>query len=119
MNFRKMLSGIPNAMSSINIDRALEQRYVEEFESEWMRVYNLVEQRKKEGSWDWDKEKSDKIRKEAFKKSLSACYNAEISALVSDDFGLMFDAKSLKIKDKWLDKLVWEYEYGHFPYGQL
>ncbi|MDE7398301.1 MAG: hypothetical protein K2N06_02120 [Oscillospiraceae bacterium] len=117
MNFRKMLSGIPHAMSSIYIDKALEQRYVEEFESEWMRVYNLVEQGKKEGSWD--KEKSDKIREEAFMKAFEVSENEEIAALVSDDFGLMFEAKSLKIKDKWLDDMAFEYEYGHFPYGRL
>lgn len=117
MNVRKMLDNLPYAMSGINVDKALELRDVEEFDSEWMRVYNLVEQRKSNGSWD--KEKSDKIRKEAFKKSLSACYNAEISALVSDDFGLMYDAKALKIRDPWLDKLISEYECNMFPCGQL
>lgn len=119
MNFRKMLAGLPHAMTCIHIDKALEHRYIEEFESEWMRVYNLVEQRKKEGSWDWDKEKSDKIREEAFMKAFAACGNEEASALVSDDFGLMYDAKAMKVKDKWLDELAWAYECCRFPHGEL
>lgn len=80
-----------------------------------MRVYNLVKEKKTE-----ENPRCDKIREEAYKKSFSACGNDEISALVSDDFGLMYDAKSLGIKDPWLDKMIEDYElFMHFPCGIL
>ncbi len=114
MNFRKMLDNLPGIMSRTIVDKALEQRDIEEFDSEWMRVYNLVKEKKTE-----ENPKCDKIREEAYKKSFSACNDEEISALVSDDFGLMYDAKSLGIHDPWLDKLIKEYEFLHFPCGIL
>lgn len=114
MNFRKMLNNIPAALEGIDIDNALDLRDSKEFDSEWIRVYNLVKEQKSE-----ENPKCGKIREEAYKKVYDTLEDDEIAAYISDDFGLMFDADSLGISDPWLDKLIDSYQRSVFPCGKL
>lgn len=117
MKIREMLENIPGAIENLDIDEALDLRDSEEFDSEWVRVDDLVEHGKKEGSWD--KEKSDKIRERAYLNAFDTCEDDELAAYVSDDFGLMYDAETLGIRDPWLDKLIDSYRRSVFPCGRL
>lgn len=112
-----MLDNIPGAVENLDIGEALDLRDSEEFDSEWMRLYNLVEQHKNEGE-DSGAE-LDEICETAYMKTFDTREDDELAAYVSDDFGLMYDAETLGICDPWLDKLIDCYRRSVFPCGRL
>lgn len=117
MNIRELIGNIPGAVEKLDIEKSLDLRDVPEFDSEWMRIYNLVEQRKNEG--EDSGEELDEICEMAYMKAFDTREDDEIAAYVSDDFGLIYDADSLEISDPWLDKLIDCYRRSVFPCGKL
>ena len=114
MNIREMLDNIQGAVENLDIDEALDLRDSEEFDSEWVRVYHLVEERKTAES-----EECRGIREKAYISALEFGEYEDIAACVSDDFGLIFDAESVGFCDPWLDKLIDCYRRSVFPCGKL
>lgn len=45
--------------------------------------------------------------------------DSDLAGYVSDDFGLISDARLLEYSDFWLDKMVAYYEKGSIPCGSL
>lgn len=117
MNIREMLDNIPGAIENLDIDEALDLRDSEEFDSEWMRIYNLVEQRKNE--CEDSGAELEEICEMAYLNAFDTREDDEIASYVADDFGLMYDTERLGISDPWLDKLIDCYRRSVFPCGRL
>ena len=112
-----LLDNIEKALDGIDLDEAVELRDAEEFDSPWMRVFNIT--RNTEHNAQYPRSESDKLREKAYLKAYSVCKDDDIAAFVSDDFGLMFDAEVLGITDPWLEKLIDSYRRSVFPCGEL
>lgn len=117
MNIYDLLDNIEKALDGIDFDEAVELRETEEFDSSWVRVFNIV--RNTEHNAKYPKSENDKLREQAFLKAYGVCGDDDIAAFVSDDFGLMFDAEVLGITDPWLEKLIDSYRRSVFPCGRL
>lgn len=112
-----LLGSIEKAFDGIDLDEAVELREAEEFDGNWVRVYNITQNA--EHNADYPQSENDKLREQAYLKAYSLCEDDDIAAFVSDDFGLMFDAEVLGIDDPWLEKLIDSYRRYVFPCGRL
>lgn len=101
-------------MSEEEIAAMLDSRDREDFEGEWLRVFNELEDQA-----DFQDANIEKIREAAYKKSFEATNHSELAAYVADDFELI--AKSLEIgyNDEWLNSLFLSYLQGVFPHSKL
>lgn len=117
MNLRELLDNIRAAVENLDIDAALDLRDSAEFDSEWMRIYKLVERRKNEG--EGSGAELDEICEQAYLYAFDTREDDELASYVADDFGLMYDAEMLGIDDPWLDKLIDCYSRSVFPCGRL
>ncbi len=99
----------------LDIDEILDQRENNPFDSEWVRVYQAVEELKK----DKDVDDTTDIRKKAFIIVYEQSDCDELAGYISDDFGLIADSKKLNYSDEWLDKLIACYEKAIIPCGEL
>ncbi len=120
MNLENNLQQLLNQLDKIqyetlHIDDILEQRESDPFDQEWMRVYQIIEELKKDKRVD----NTTKIRKKVFLLvyQLSDC--EELAGYISDDFGLIADSKMLQYSDEWLEKLISCYEKAIIPCGEL
>lgn len=117
MNTYDLLDNIEKALDGIDLDEAVELRDAEEFDSCWVRIFNIT--RNTEHNAEYPQSENDKLREKAFLKAYSVCKDDDIAAFVSDDFGLIFDAEVLGIADPWLEKLIDSYRRSVFPCGRL
>ena len=85
------------------------------FDSEWVRVYQALEELKK-GKTVAD---TREIEKKAYITVYEKSENDELAGYISDDFGLIADSKRLGYSDKWLEKLISCYENARIPCGEL
>ena len=99
----------------LDIDDFLEQRDSELFDSEWVRVYQAVEELKKGKVID----DTSEIAKKAYITVYEKAEDDELAGYISDDFGLIADSKMLGYSDEWLDKLISCYEEAKIPCGKL
>lgn len=99
----------------LHIDDFLDQRDSAPFDSEWVRVYHVLEELKK-GKTVAD---TREIEKKAYITVYEKTENAELAGYISDDFGLIADSKRLNYSDEWLDKLISCYENARIPCGEL
>lgn len=116
-----IMNNIEKAVEGIDLDKALDDRDQAVFDQEWLRVFHQVEELKKERMEEYNKAKleCDKYRQEAYIRIYNACENSDISACVSDDIGLIYDAEFLQYSDVWLDALISSYQNIVFPCGGI
>lgn len=98
-----------------DIDDFLDQRDSDPFDSEWVRVYQALEELKKRKTVDDTRE----IEKKAYLTVYEKSEDDELAGYISDDFGLIADSKQLGYSDEWLDKLISCYENARVPCGEL
>lgn len=106
--------------NTLDIDDLLDNRDAAVFDAEWIRVYKAVESMKHAENYsEEDKENNIKIREQVFLMIYEFAEDSDLAGYVSDDFGLISDARVLGYQDLWLDKLVACYEKGMIPCGSL
>ena len=121
MRVDELLSKINRDMfANINVNEILELRDDTMFDSEWIRVYKLIEEQKQSlGYSDEDKKSSDEYRKMVYKKIYEYSDDSEIAAYISDDFGLIYDCEVLGYSDSWIEALENYYAMCQIPCGRL
>lgn len=72
-----------------DIDELLDMRDDKEFDSEWIRVYHVLNIAKIE---HYEKKKIDQIREKSFLKVYNLLQSSEIASCVSDDFEIICKA---------------------------
>ena len=106
--------------NDLDIDDLLDNRDLAVFDTEWIRVYNVVESLKNEGNYSEEENKNNtKLREQVFQMIYEFTNDSDWAGYVSDDFGLISDARLLGYNDLWLDKMVACYENGSIPCGSL
>ena len=99
---------------------SIKSKDIEVFDTEWIRVYKAVESMKNAENYpEAEKENNTKIREQVFRKLYEFTNDSDLAGYVSDDFGLISDARLLGYKDLWLDELIACYEKGIIPRGSL
>lgn len=99
----------------IDIEDFLDQRESEPFDGEWIRVYQDIEELKKDKMLDDTKDIEKKVYMFVFEQLASA----DLAAYISEDFALIAESKMLNYSDAWLDKLISCYENAKIPCGEL
>ncbi len=100
---------------TIDIDKFLDQRECETFDSSWIRVYQAIEQLKKGKAMEDTRE----IEKKAYITVYEKTECDDLAGYIADDFGLIAESKMLNYFDEWLEKLISCYEKGMIPCGKL
>lgn len=87
---------------TIDIDDFLDQRECDPFDSEWVRVYQTIEELKK------GKEMVDtrEIEKKAYITVYEKTECDDLAGYIADDFGLIADSIMLHYSDEWLEKVI-------------
>lgn len=109
-----------NKLNNINfeeldIDEFLNKRDIEPFDSNWVRVYQIIEELKKGRTIDSTRD----IEKKVYIIVYEQTGNNELAGYISDDFGLIADSKILGYTEEWLEKLISCYENSLLPCGVL
>lgn len=99
-----------------DVDELLDLRDDDEFDSEWMRVYNILNQINIEDS---EKQIIDSIREKSFLRVYNLSESSDIASCVSDDFEIICKACISGYDDKWLNSLIMSYAKNKFPCGKL
>lgn len=99
-----------------NLDELLDMRDDEEFDSEWLRVYETLNQVEVEQN---EQQTIDAIREMSFLMAYSLSESSDIASCVSDDFEIICKAYILDYNDPWLNALIISYARGEFPCGKL
>lgn len=99
-----------------DIDMLLDLREEEPFDSEWMRVFYILEQKEISESEKYDIER---IREKAYLVTYEVSGSSYIAGYVSDDFEIIAKAYIIGLNDKWLNALIWSYTMNEFPCGDL
>lgn len=99
-----------------DIDELLDMRDDKEFDSEWIRVYNVLNKAKIE---HYEKKKIDQIREKSFLKVYDLLQSSDIASCVSDDFEIICKAYVTCYDDVWIHSLIMSYINGKFPCGRL
>lgn len=105
------------AYAELDIDTLLDSRDSAPFDAEWVRVYKELEALKKSQSVGGTD--STAIREQVFMLVYNMSGSGELAEYVSDDFGLIADAKALNYSDPWLMLLISKYESATIPCGDL
>ncbi len=118
--WEKQMYELLDKLSQINyeeldIDDFLDQRDSDPFDSEWVRVYQAIEELKKSKAVGDTRE----IEKKAYITVYEKTEADELAGYISDDFGLIADSKMLGYSDEWLDKLISCYKNAKIPCGML
>jgi hypothetical protein len=106
----------PAMFFELDAEEALAEREADPFDSKWVHTNTGVESSELDAS---DKEAVDQIREAAYKATYRATGDSDLSAFVSDDFGLIAVAVAVGHSSAWLNALVNEYSQGRFPRGTL
>lgn len=112
----ELLSKINNInFEELDIDEFLNKRDIEPFDSNWVRVYQIIEELKKGRTIDSTRD----IEKKVYIIVYEQTGNNELAGYISDDFGLIADSKILGYTEEWLEKLISCYENSLLPCGVL
>ena len=101
---------------NLDADSFLELRDEEEFDKEWMRVYNFILGKKIEHE---AKMEIDIIREEIYMKAYKFSNSSDIAACISDDFEMICNAYILDVNDDWLNAMIDSYANNTLPCGRL
>lgn len=99
-----------------DVDELLDMRDDDEFDSEWMRVYNVLNEINIDDS---DKQTIDSVREESFIRAFNLSGSSDVASCVSDDFEIICKAYICGYDDKWLNSLIMSYAQNKFPCGKL
>ena len=99
-----------------DLEELLDMRDDEVFDSEWMRVYDALNEFE---IGDFEKKKIDNIREKSFLKSYNLSGLGDIASCVSDDFEIICKAYLTNYNDMWVNSLIMSYVNGKFPCGRL
>ena len=99
-----------------DLEELLDMRDDEEFDSEWMRVYDALNEFE---IGDFEKKKIDDIREKSFLKAYNLSESSDIAGCVSDDFEIICKAYLTNYNDMWVNSLIMSYVNGKFPCGRL
>ncbi len=98
------------------IDEMLDSRDGQEFETDWLRIFETLERR----SFSSDElKKIEKVREIAYKKTFASTENEELAAYVADDFELIAKSLLADFTDEWLNALLLAYLHGIFPHTKI
>lgn len=100
----------------LNIDDALDMRDEPEFEEDWMRVSDAMEETECSAE---DAAMVKEICKQAFLAVYRVTESGELAGYVSDDFELIAKAVLSGYEDAWLNALILTYADGKFPHETL
>lgn len=101
---------------SVDLDSALDQRDMEAFEADWLRVFGEVESRRPPSP---ELGLVDEIRELAYKRTYRFTEHPGVCAAVSDDLGLVAMALAIGYEDGWLLSLWLAYSSGEFPHAGI
>ena len=104
-----------NNFEELDIDDFLNKRDIEPFDSNWVRVYQIIEELKKGRTIDSTRD----IEKKVYIIVYEQTGNNELAGYISDDFGLIANSKILGYTEEWLEKLISCYENSLLPCGVL
>ena len=99
-----------------DVDELLDMRDEMEFDSEWMRVYNFLNEM---SIRECEKNKINDIREKTFLMAYTLSNSSDIASCVSDDLEIICKAYILEYNDDWLNSLIMSYARGEFPCGKL
>ena len=117
MDINKIVENIKNYdYASIDVETFLDERDSNEFEEQWLNIYNQIDDKY---ILEEVKKTASELRKEVFLFIDRTVGISELSDYISDDIELILYADYLKIHDVWFDRLVEKYENGELPTGVL
>lgn len=116
-----LLTGVllsKNTFTIDDVDFILDSRDTDEFDSEWMRNYNVL--RKNESLNTLEAKKIiESIREISYKTTYEVTQSSDLSSYISDDFGLIAEALVIDYNDEWVNALAKEYVEERLPYNRL
>lgn len=104
------------SFSNESIDVLLDLRDQEEFDSEWMRIFNKIKEKKFDNLIE---KEIEQIREKTFISAYDFSNSSDIASCVSDDFEMICRAYIIKLDDEWLNALIMSYANYIFPCGKL
>ena len=115
MDINKIVENIKNYdYASIDVETFLDERDSNEFEEQWLNIYNQIDDKYIP---EEVKKTASELRKEVFLFIDRTVGISELSDYISDDIELILYADYLKIHDVWFDRFVEKYENGGFLQG--
>lgn len=99
----------------LNIGEFIDLRENAPFDSEWVRVYQTIEELKKGRNV---KDIRD-IEKNVYILVFELSNSPDLADFISEDFSLIADSKALNYSDEWLNKIITCYENAIIPCGEL
>lgn len=91
----------------------LDKRDCDTFSEQWMQVYNIIEQLKKQKNIP--ETYNENIRKKAFCIVFDITNNDDLAAYISDDLGLIIDAIKVGANNYLINALWLSYKNGVIP----
>ncbi|MCY7377296.1 MAG: hypothetical protein LH472_15160 [Pyrinomonadaceae bacterium] len=104
------------AFDGAEIDEMLDRRDDSEFEEDWLRVFQELEQK---SFTDDDLAAIKNIREIAYQKTFEATEHGELAAYVADDFEMIAKSLFAEFSDEWLNALFLAYLHGAFPHTKI
>lgn len=114
--FNTSLKAVLNNIDPEKTDEILDHRDSSTFSEAWMGTYQAVQEK------IVDEEVEDaltQIRKEIFISIFKATGSSELSAYISDDFGLISSYYIHNIENSWVTNLLFTYLNHQIPQGDL
>lgn len=105
-----------NSFHKRDINTLLDLREEAEFDTEWMRVYNMLKQKEVN---DIYKDDINTICEKAYLAAYELSNSSDIAGYISDDFELISKAYIVGLNDEWLNALIRSYTEDEFPCGRL
>ena len=117
MDIKKIVDNIKEYdYSQINVDDFLDNRDIEQFETEWLKIYKQIDKVKIPEEL---RNMSDNLRKDVFLSIDEKIGVSELSEYISDDIELLIFADYLGIDSEWFRRFIDMYENGELPTGEL
>jgi hypothetical protein len=105
---------------SKDLELFLDERDDSNFDDEWIRVFNKINELEMKNTIKSDLKNSiDRIREVSFKKAYEFTNNADLAGYVSDDMELIAKGILLEYQDKWLAAVYNLYKQKVFPHGKI
>jgi hypothetical protein len=107
------LPKILEKLSEEEFHTILDKRDCDTFSEQWMQVYNIIEQLKKQKNIPATY--NENIRKKAFCIVFDITNNDDLAAYISDDLGLIIDAIKVGANNYLINALWLSYKNGVIP----
>lgn len=111
-----LLHGVDTSEEAV--DTLLDSRDSSAFETDYLRILNLVPDEEELGLDDEALALNNAITRLAFKKTIGLG-SSELASYVADDFDLLARSLQAKVSDPWLHLFFEQYKLGRFPCGKL